>query len=137
VTRNEQAHAALMRLYHSIAPIERLTGKGSWNSVTGNVEMRLECADLLGFIFIQLGAAVIGHRRFGKCLACGKWSLLKPGVNRSDRATCSDYCRLKLYRQRRVDAVALDKRGWDPARIAKKIGADIRSVKKWISHAEG
>jgi hypothetical protein len=136
VSRNEQAHAAVMRLYHAIAPLERFEVEGSWNSLTGNVELRLKPAELLDFMFLQLGYALIGGRRFGQCPVCGKWSLLTPGVNRADRTTCSDYCRLKLYRQRRAQAVALGHSGWTPEQIAKEIGSDISKVKTWLSEAE-
>src|SRR5262249_203304 len=64
VTRNDQTQAAIMRLYHAIAPVERFNGTSSWNSLTGNVEVRLVPADLLGFMFLQLGGALIGGRRF-------------------------------------------------------------------------
>jgi hypothetical protein len=136
VTRNEWAHAAVLRLYLTIAPVARLRGKGCWNALTGNVELRLEGADLFDFMFLQLGGALLENRPFRQCLTCGKWSLLTPGVNRADRITCSGYCRLKLYRQRRAEAVALHQSGWAPGRIAKKIGADIVKVKHWISQAK-
>jgi hypothetical protein len=126
-----------MRVYHAIAPLERLGVEGSWNPRTGKVEVRLPPADLLGFLFLQLGRAFVGGLRFRQCPGCGKWSLLTPGVNRADRTTCSDYCRLKLYRQRRAQAVALGHRGWTPEQIAKEIGSNISRVKSWLSPAKG
>jgi hypothetical protein len=135
ITRDELAHAAVMRLYHAIDPVGRLTGRGFWNSSTGNVEVRLKAADLLGFMFLQLGGALIQGRRFRQCRACGSWFLLRPG-KRADRITCSGYCRLQLYRQRQAQAVALYQRGWAPGKIAKKVGADILKVKNWIAQRE-
>jgi hypothetical protein len=136
VSRNELAHAAVIRLWQAIAPIQRLEAQGSWNSMTGKVELRLKHADLLGIMFFQLGHALIGGRRFRQCTVCGKWSLLEPGVNRADRTTCSGYCRLKLCRQRRAKAVALHSRGWGSNKIAKEIGSDVSNVKKWVSQAK-
>jgi hypothetical protein len=135
VSANEQARAAVTRLYHAVAPAERFEGEVSWNAVTGRVELRLKPADLLGFMLLQLGGAVIGGRRFRRCRVCGKWSLLMPGVNRADRTTCSGYCRLKLCRQRRAQAVELHRRGWTPERIAKEIGSAVSQVKAWVSQA--
>jgi hypothetical protein len=135
-SRNEQVQLAVLRLYHAIAPLERLGVEGSWNPVTGKVELRLKPADLLGFLFLQLGAAFIGGFRFRQCPVCGKWSLLAPGVNRADRTTCSGYCRLKLYRQRRAKAVTLQRKGWAPAKIAKAISSDIDTVKTWLSQSK-
>jgi hypothetical protein len=137
VSRNEQAQAAVARLYHAISPLERLALEGSWNPLTRQVELRLRPADLLGFMFLQLGCAVLGGRRFRPCRVCGKWSLLTPGVNRADRTTCSGYCRLKLCRQRRARAVALHHRGWAPEKIAKEIGSAVSKVKAWVSQARG
>jgi len=101
------------------------------------VELRLKHADLLGFMFYQLGHALIGGRRFQQCVVCGKWSLLAPGVNRADRTTCSGYCRLRRYRQRRAKAEELHRRGWSPKKIAKEIGSDVSKVEKWLSQANG
>ena len=135
VSQNEQAQAAVTRLYHALKPVERFALEGSWNSLTGNVEVRLKPPDLLGFMFLQLGHAFLGGHRFQQCLVCGKCSLLLPGVNRKDRTTCSGYCRLKLYRQRKAKAVALHHGGWAPQKIANEIGSDVSKVKKWISQA--
>jgi hypothetical protein len=137
ISRNEQVHVAVMRLYHAIAPLERLAGEGSWNSVSGAVEVRLKPADLLGYLFLQLGVAFLEGRRFRQCPGCGKWWLLAPGVNRADRSTCSGYCRLKLYRQRRAQAVVLHQQGWVAEEIAKEIGSEVSKVKSWLAEAKG
>jgi predicted nucleic acid-binding Zn ribbon protein len=104
--------------------------------VTGKVELRLKPADLLGFLFLQLGSAFVGGFQFRQCPVCGTWSLLTPGANRADRTTCSDYCRLKRYRQRRARAVALGHSGWTPEQIAKEVGSAISKVKTWLSDAK-
>jgi hypothetical protein len=133
VSRNELAHAAVMRLYHAISPLERLEPEGTWHSLSGNVALSLRYADLLDFMFSQLGHALLGGRQFRPCVACGKWSLLQPGVNRADRITCSAYCRLRLYRQRRARAVELHRRGWSPQKIAQEIGSDVSKIRQWLS----
>src|SRR5262249_1519214 len=136
VSRNELANAAVMRLYQAIKPVQRFEGEGYWNALSGRVALRIKHADLVGFMFYQLGHALIGGRRFRQCDVCGKWSLLQPGVNRKDRLTCSGYCRLKLYRQK-VMAQELRRGGWSPKKIAKEIGVDIARVKNWLAQATG
>jgi hypothetical protein len=136
VSRNEQAHAAVMRLYHAIAPCERFEAEGFWNAPSGKVALRLKHADLLGFMFFQLGHALIGGRQFRQCAACGKWSLLQPRVNRADRITCSGYCRLRLYRQRKTKAEELYRRGWSTQKIAQEIGSEVSTVTNWLSQAK-
>jgi hypothetical protein len=122
-----------MRLYHAISPLERLEPEGTWNSLSGKVALRLRYADLLDFMFSQLGHALLGGRRFRPCAACGKWSLLQPGVNRADRITCSAYCRLRLYRERRARAMELHRRGWPPQKIAQAIGSDVSKIRQWLA----
>jgi hypothetical protein len=101
------------------------------------VELRLKHANLLDFMFFQLGHALLGGQRFRQCAACGKWSLLRPGVNRADRATCSAYCRLRLHRQRRTKAEELHRRGWSAQKIAQEIGSDVSKVRQWLSQTKG
>ena len=137
LSHNEQAHAAVIRLYHALWPAERLEVEGSWNPRSGHVDVRLKHADLLAFMFYQLGHALIGGRRFRQCAVCGKWSLLAPGVNRADRTTCSGYCRLKRYRQRQAKAVELRRSGWSLQKIAQEIGSEVATVKKWLAAANG
>jgi hypothetical protein len=136
VSRNELVHAAVMRLYHGIAPERRFEGEGYWSNFSGRVALRVNYADLRDFMFYQLGHAVIAGRRFRQCAVCGKWSLLLPGVNRKDRITCSGYCRLKLHRQR-ISARELQRAGWSPKKIAKELGSDPASVERWLSQATG
>ena len=129
VSRNELAHAAVMRLCQAIAPAERFNVEGFW-SPSHKVALRFKHADLLGFMFYQLGLALIGGRQFRRCDGCGKWSLTY-GVSRSNRITCSDYCRLRLCRQRKKTE-ELHQQGWSPHKIAREIREDVAKVKKWL-----
>jgi hypothetical protein len=134
VSRNEWAHAAVMRLYHAIAPERWFEGEGYWSNLSNRVALRVKYADLRCYMFYQLGHALIGGRRFHRCSACGKWLLLMPGINRKDRSTCSGYCRLKLHRQK-VKAQELRREGWSLKKIAKELGTDLASVERWLSRA--
>jgi hypothetical protein len=95
--------------------------------------LRIKHADLLGFMFFQLGHAFVGGRRFQQCAVCAKWSLLSPGINRADRLTCSGYCRLKRHRQRKAKAKALHGSGLSHAKIAKELGCAVSKVEKWLA----
>jgi hypothetical protein len=132
VSRNEWADAAVMRLYHAIAPAHRFMGEGFWNTLSGKVALRIKHADLLGFMHFQLGHALIGGRRFRQCTVCGKWVLLLPGINRKDRTTCSGYCRLKLHRWR-AKSQELHRAGWSPRKVARELALDVATVKQWLS----
>jgi hypothetical protein len=135
VTRDELAHAAIMCLYHAIAPLHRFEPVASWNARLGKVELRLKSSNLIDFIYYQLGHAVIGRRKFRQCPICGKWFVLIPGVNRADRSLCSGYCRLKLSRQRKVATIKLHNEGWTPKQIAEEVESSVSKVKQWIDEA--
>jgi hypothetical protein len=132
VPKNEIAHAALMRLYLTIAPIQRFEVEGLWDDRNRQVQLRLKHDSLLGFMFWQLAHAVLGNRRFNRCTICGKWFLLDPIFTRKDRTTCTDYCRLKQHRLRKK-ARELHAQGWTARRVAKEMGLDFSLTKKWLS----
>jgi hypothetical protein len=132
VPTNAIAHAALMRLYFAISPIQRFEVEGLWDDRNRRVQLRLKHDGLLGFMFWQLAHAVLGNRRFNQCAVCGKWFLLDPRFTRKDRTTCSGYCRLKLHRLRKK-ARELHAHGWTACRIAKEMGLDFSVTKKWLS----
>jgi hypothetical protein len=133
ISASEYVHGALMHLYHAIAPPERFTLEGSWNAQTKQAGVRLKAVDLLDFMYLQLGLALVGGRRFRQCTVCGTWLLLRPGVNRSDRVTCSDYCRLRRCQQRKAQAVELHLADHSAKEIAEIIDADVAKVKCWIA----
>lgn len=135
VTRDELADAAIMCLYHAIAPLHRFEPVASWNARLGKIELRLGFPDLISFIYYQLGHAVIGRRKYRQCPICGKWFVLIPGVNRADRSLCSGYCRLKRSRQRKVTAIKLHNEGWTPKQIADEVESSVSKVKQWIDEA--
>jgi hypothetical protein len=128
ITPSEQVHTALMCLIQAIAPAGRFNVEGSF--VRGKVVVTFKHANLLDFMFHQLGLALIGGRRFQQCEGCGRWSLLS-GVSRLNRTTCSDYCRLRLHRQRKK-AKELRQQGWSPRKIAKEIHEDVSRVSGWL-----
>jgi hypothetical protein len=136
ISRDELAHAALTQLYKRVAPLERFGGTvGAWNADSGKVELRLKCNEMIDFMFLQLGRTLLGDLRVRQCQACGKWSLVA-GAGRTDRATCSGYCRLKLSRKRREKALKLSRRGCPLREIATKVGSDVSQVKTWIAESK-
>jgi hypothetical protein len=125
---NKFVHAAVLCLIHAISPAERFNVQGSWSF--GKVVVQFKHANLLGYMFHQLGLALIGGRQFRRCEGCGKWSLTS-GVNRSNRTTCSDYCRLRLHRQRKK-AREMHRQGCSARKIANEIREEVSKVKKWL-----
>jgi hypothetical protein len=56
--------------------------------------------NLIGFLWLQLAAAIDGDKPYRKCSAngCGNWFELTPKVSRSDKKFCSQACRSRVYR---------------------------------------
>jgi hypothetical protein len=84
-------------------------------------------------MYLQLAHAILGGKKYQPCEACGRWFELAPGLNRADRQTCSDSCRVKLYRVRRQRARELHAKKWSLKRISKEIGSNVSTIKKWLS----
>lgn len=82
-------------------------------------------------------AAVAGRRAFRRCEAegCGKWIVYAPvdqESGRPTRKTCSNMCRMRVYLAPKSEAVEMKREGMTITAIAKKLDADIESVKRWI-----
>ena len=46
--------------------------------------------------------AIDGNMNLGKCVQCRKWFRLDAGRGRSDKQYCSNACRMRAYRKRKV-----------------------------------
>ena len=88
--------------------------------------------NLLGAIWIQTAAMAEGGRDYRRCEQCRGWFVLSPDINRSDRAYCSDRCRHKAYRDRRLRARELHAKGVTPAKIARELDSNIETVRGWL-----
>jgi hypothetical protein len=90
---------------------------------------------LWGAMMLQFAEAIAGQHDYQRCAVCSRWFELAPGVNRSDRTTCSDSCRQKRQKQRRLRALALHAEGKPPREIAREVGSDVQTVRGWIERA--
>jgi hypothetical protein len=60
----------------------------------GNVGHSLCC--------IGLGAAIDGSESLQNCVECERWFTISAGQGRSDKAYCSNACRMQAYRKRKA-----------------------------------
>jgi hypothetical protein len=104
-----------------------------WHQKAKCPVLKLTPPSLWHAMYLQFAQAILGNKSYQLCQVCGRWFELAPGLNRADRQTCSDYCRVKLYRIRKQQARDLRSHGWSPQRIAKKLGSDIGTINNWIS----
>jgi hypothetical protein len=53
-------------------------------------------------LYSQLLLAIDGNVTLGACVQCRKWFPLEAGQGRSDKQYCSNACRMRAYRKRKV-----------------------------------
>jgi hypothetical protein len=96
---------------------------------------------LTGAMYWQLALAVRGGKRFKTCSECGKVFEVagerERGSRRTDRETCSDPCRARRARRRKVQAGQMHAEGVPVARIAKELGSDVKVIKNWLGIKRG
>jgi hypothetical protein len=108
-----------------------------WDRSKGHPVPQVIPRHLWGAILLQFANAIGGDRLHQRCPACGRWFELSPQLNRADRQTCSGSCRTALHRRRRRQAGELRAAGKSPRQIAKELGSDLNTVKKWLSNQKG
>ena len=97
--------AAFAKTYRRLCPI-------SDNSIkyflqegpSSNLGIYFEPESLLVAMWFQFACAVEGATAFGPCQECRIWIDSVPGSNRPDKIYCSDACRMRAYRKRKVNS---------------------------------
>lgn len=93
--------------------------------------------DLWSALNIQLVEAIADRKQYRPCDECGKPIEISPTVNRTERAYCSNSCRVKAYRERKKDAVLMRNLGKKVQDIQKVLGSDIDTILKWVDEEGG
>ena len=90
---------------------------------------------LIGCLWLQLAGAIAEVRKFRTCEGCGKPMLVASEGSgfRTNRRTCSDACRTRLYARRKLEARRLRSEKLPLQQIAKRLGAGVEQVKRWIA----
>jgi hypothetical protein len=108
----------------------RVTPRFVQDPRTGRLELQVVPDNLLGALWLQLAEAIGGGKQFRQCAICGGWFEVS---GRSDQRVCTQACRSKAYRARqdRARQLAAEGRGF-PA-IAKELGSNAKTVRKWVT----
>jgi hypothetical protein len=90
---------------------------------------------LIGCLWLQLAKAIAESCKFRICEGCGKSMLVSPEGSgyRTNRKTCSNACRIRLYSRRKLEARQLRSQKLTVREIAKRLDTDTGKVKKWIA----
>ena len=142
-SHGERAGAAVTLLFHEVGMMTfgsllGLTDRSDaeyvqWHEHSKGVLLKLIPQSLWHAMYLQFAWAILGNKTYQRCDCCGKWFEIAPSVNRADRQTCSDSCRVKLYRQRQQRARELHGQGWSVKRISNELGSDTSKIEKWLS----
>jgi hypothetical protein len=90
---------------------------------------------LIGCLWLQLAGAIAELRKFRTCDGCGKPMLVASEGSgfRTNRRTCSDACRVRLYARRKLEAQRLRREKLPLREIAKRLDIEVEQVKRWIA----
>jgi hypothetical protein len=90
---------------------------------------------LIGCLWLQLATALAEFRKFRLCEGCRKPMLIAPEGSgyRSNRKTCSNACRIRVYERRKVEARRLRGEKLSVREIAKRLDTGVEQVKGWIA----
>jgi hypothetical protein len=95
--------------------------------------LRLVPSTLLGALWLEFSEAVTQDRKFQRCQVCNSWFEIRPPATRSTRLYCSNTCRIRVQRSRAARARQLRADGKTVRHIARELGADVATVKRWVS----
>ena len=75
-----------------------------WDVDSSSLITRILPKNLFGAMWLQFALSVERKSEFRQCSHCGKWFELSPSMARSDKQFCSTACRVKAFRQRKLEA---------------------------------
>ncbi len=118
------------RLHEQVAP------RVLWIS-PGRVKMGLYIVpdSLIGCLWLQLATALAEFNKFQLCESCEKPMLVAPEGSgfRSNRKTCSNACRIRVYAGRKAEARRLREQKLTVREIAKRLDTGVEQIKRWIA----
>lgn len=93
-------------LYEEIKQEAEVLGhvRVSWDEDRKLPRIAVITPTLWNALLFQLVQAIDQEQAFRACTACGLWFPAGQGRGRSDKTTCSDACRARIYRQRQKAA---------------------------------
>lgn len=96
-------------------------------------DLKLKPVSLVGGLWLQAAIAVSSEKSFRQCAVChGPLEIARGGGARTDARFCSDACKSKDHRQRRKKARALAEAKKSASQIAKQLGTNVETVRRWI-----
>lgn len=123
-------------LCNAIPPLSALIGLQEGPDETLQVAASVE--GLSNVMWLQFALAIAESKQYRRCEVCQTVFELSPESGgkrrrgRSDKQFCSDNCRVKSYLARRENAKKMRAQGSTLHDIAKKVGTDLDTLKRWL-----
>jgi hypothetical protein len=89
---------------------------------------------LIGCLWYQVTSAIADFHKFRTCEMCGKPMLVAPEGSgyRTNRKTCSNACRVRLYAGRKAEARNLRKAKVPIREIANRLNTEVSQIRAWL-----
>ena len=121
---------------HSLA--ELVAPRLLWKAPDRNeMGLFLVPSTLIGGLWLQLADAIAGFQKFRLCEneSCRKPMLVAAEGSgyRTNRKTCSNACRIRLYSGRKLEARRLHDKKVSVREIAKRLDTEVDQIKRWIA----
>ena len=117
--------------------LQHVQGRLTFNK-NGEPRLAIEPLTLVSAMWLQLGFAISGEKRFVACKFCRRMfeiSTEQTGF-RSHREFCSDSCKTNDYRKRKRTALKLSAEGLRVREIAEKTTTETATVRSWLTAAK-
>ena len=88
---------------------------------------------LLSALWLQFALGIEKGLTYRACKVCNSWFELSPAIARTNRLFCSNACKFKDYREKQDRARQMKASGQGFAAIAKALGSDVATVKRWVT----
>ncbi len=108
-----------------------------WDCFADEDYLEVMPLSLLGAMYFQFAQAIAEKKQYRRCVVCNRWIELSPRINRVDRLTCGNSCRMALYRNRQEQARKMFKKGKTVKEIARALDAEVAAVKNWVKPTKG
>lgn len=70
---------------------------------TGRIESDIIASSLADLLEVQWGMSIAANVQHRQCAECPNWFSVHPGSGRPEKQFCSDACRMRAYRKRKVE----------------------------------
>ncbi len=92
---------------------------------------------LIGLLWLQFADSIARNQIFRPCVQCERWFEVTQNSTRTDKAHCSQTCRVRAYRSRQYEARKLYSLGATVPELAERFGSNAETIEAWVGAYDG